>query len=364
MLEEEARVLVERRGAVTPTWHFAVGPDQAIWTAPGGEARVLLVDRFGRLKRTINLAMSGAGGRPSVGAVGRLGDSMFVVDRAGGEVLFFGAHGDALGSWQLKTLQLESPFTRATPSALLADGTVLAVPSVDDRVLARGAAVSVPIVRGTRDGRSLGVVAHVQLGNAVVLVPTPKGDVMATFNLVREVLNDAPLWRLAPDRRHMILIERQASDDGQPSWFTVRKTDVTAAREVYSVRVPYVPEPIATSTVDSILAQSASPIRMHFPSAAAVDSALRSAVRIPLYYPPVFDLAVGLAHTTWVRRSARISNEGIWDVLDAQGELIARVRTRPDLKILYIGETEVWAQRPVAPDSVAIWRMRINRTGT
>ena len=129
----------------------------------------------------------------------------------------------------------------------------------------------------------------------------------------------------------------------------------TAFDRTYSVP----PVPLRREWADSLFRARAKPAVARFPQLAP--GLNRAALDLPEFYPPISAVVAGVDGTSWLRREDTGAPATEWLVLDARGNMSARLRLPRQLEIKWAGANHIWAAVPDEFDVPFLVRYRIMR---
>lgn len=281
--------------------------------------------------------------RSSIRGLALSGDTLLVLESAPSRLLALGRGGDHLAELQLENVPARRPFYSAAPVAVLLDGSVLAAPSLDMRLVQMGAQREVPLVRGTRDGRLLSTVADISAGNLVLYVAADGDVVLATPSpLLSELIGQHTLWKLSSDRRSLVMVE-PPDDRGRQRLLRIDAitADTTLARNLSLRR-----NPMPRAALDSLIGALEAVMAPSFHDRQRLASALQKSLDVPLLMPRVFDLAVGRDGWMWLLTEPRAgAREAEWWVFDKRGNAAGRVRLPANITLIYADGRRAWGTR-------------------
>lgn len=281
---------------------------------------------------------------------------VWVADQRGGRLEFYRPDGSAERSVRW-TVPADPKGTAAVPRAPLADGAYLAAPAglpvgaifsgaVDHRTYFRVSAGGVeirPIYREEIVPTDFGS-ADVSGRQAVVLHPHPQ----------------APLVRVAPNGRGLLVVTRRDRDESAEPTFRVQWIGVTGEVE-RDWRHRYTPI-AADGWRDRFRSESAA--RMQERSG-TVDQTLLSAMESSLSdiisLPPVTEAVPGEDGSFWLRREDTGATEVGWELYSADGDLVGRIVLPAPATIASASGDWLWTVEPDDYDVPYVVRYQIVR---
>jgi len=308
--------------------------DSEIYVVDGSPVRGERFTRDGRWIADFAHSGMGPGELVAVGAVGVTRDTLWVADPRGARMELYRPDGTFIMSVRFN-LDPDSLGTRFFPRALLDDGSVLVGPGgTDIGAAVTGRVTHTAWARSTREG---------EMQSTVYRDPLVKADFyqapLATGRFIIGVtpLHQSPLVQPFPDGSGLVAVERPASASPDSMSYTVTRYAADGTI-VWTTRVPYAP--IATTGfLDAWLARSRGGAS---PPSPEITRALRNAITVPPFYPPVTSVVPGDDGTVWLRREETASDSVSWDVLDARGRRSATVETVASLRVVAASAAEVW----------------------
>lgn len=251
-------------------------------------------------------------------SVGWLRDTIWVVDYGTRETLLLSEDGVELG--RVAPLSMRPPYLASPAVGLLEGDRAVFQAWVSDELIARGDVESRPLIVGTRAGEKAKTIFDVMATHSVLSVRPPgyrRGGLLAV-----QPFADDPIWAVHPDGQGIVVVERPASTSGDPGEYIVRWFDPDGIQTIVQ-RFEYLPrllrdrfvEDYVTERVDWLLAL---PMQT-FASREQAEEAVRGALFLPKYLPPVTDVLVGRSGEVWLERERTGSRVRRWDTLAPQG---------------------------------------------
>jgi hypothetical protein len=338
-LHEHSRLgTVEGSGGMLTSVAGVLPDDSVVFVLEDNPARLTLFDRSGQWLRDVARQGDGPGElrRPSL--LGRTGDQLWVGDPAGGRLEVFTSLGFSTQSYRWD-LAPDSLGVRARPTALLADGSVLAGPgSLSIGVAASGRTTHRSYYRASPDGAVLGEIYRESLAASDFFSASISGGGgIVGVHPIRE----SPLVAVFPDGSGLAVIERPEPDGPQGATYRLLLIGPEGTVEVDQA-VPFEPLPTTgwleremTKMHEDMVARGGAPNE-------AVVTALRDAWAPRRYYPPVSRVVAGADGTVWVRREEAASDAVEWQVFDRRGRELGHLTTSTVLTILWASRSQVW----------------------
>jgi hypothetical protein len=194
-------------------------------------------------------------------------------------------------------------------------------------------------------------------------VRNPYGElVRAPFPFAEE-----PLIAATPDGAEVVFVERYGADRPGVATYSIARFDVATGKRTAS-RHEYLPAAITPAAVDSILngiidgptTKFGARFLEGFESPTAARAAIREALDVPAYHPPVTDIVVGADRTVWLRD--RVT--GSWLAHAANGRIAGRITLPAGSRLVHGDDVTLWAAADLpggTPRAQTITRYRIVR---
>jgi hypothetical protein len=158
-----------------------------------------------------------------------------------------------------------------------------------------------------------------------------------------------PTVAASPDGQRLAIVDFRESP--KPAILLTHlslRGDTTARLEV-----PYEPERISSSAVDSAVARIASR-----PQLKGNETTVRAALRVPQFYPPFSQALMAADGTTWIQVRSADTATVRWLVVSPQGKVTASVTVPKSVNITTI-DRGIWATVRDADDVPSIVRYRM-----
>lgn len=294
----------------------------------------------GQLAQILGRRGSGPGefGRPV--SLGLSADTLWVADNRLRRLTFFDQKGRVLVT--LPLFRVSEQWASGAPVsvvALLADGRLLVRPALAAREAADARPVLLPLLRVSRDGETGDTLAVPYHGHPLLITRPPAGGLRAS-NF--QPFNDGALFASASNGSVSVIVERQAATNAQRANYRVTAFGATGDT-LFSRAYAYVPVRLEDSEVDSVVRLEAEQQQVGFPSLRAAESAVREALYVPPFVPPVGDVIVGRNGWIWLRRDDVAQADSVpWHVLDRTGSPIRVVVAHRRLSLLEAETERVW----------------------
>jgi hypothetical protein len=340
------------------TWFrdLEVGPDGTIYTVHPQENAIRVHDSNGAFLQTIGRPGEGPGEFKSVGPLGMLGDTLWVLDYGTYRFSFFDLAGNLLGSRRIPVVLGETPDERPPrPIGLLSDGSIYGSPPAWSHLVASGEITTDVILRLDSAGAVRDTIASYSVENSSWEISDPDNP-RSPRSYTRQPFSDTELVRVSRHAPLVVRVERAVPAD--PGSATYRVTArIFEGDTVFSRAIGYTPISLSDALVDSVVrARSA-----RFPGATAERAALwaRQSLYVPEFHPPVSDVVVGRDGSVWLRGADLGTSTVEWRVLSPDGEPLGFVRLPVDLRIMLADRNRAWGTERDELDVPYIVRYRI-----
>lgn len=300
-------------------------------------------DRSGRHLRRIGREGKGPGEYSSVSNVGMLGDSLWVVDASQRRTTFFSLQGEVLSTIP----SAAGKILAMVPGGAIGYATPKMPVSREALDPERKAIISVK-----RSGEVRDTLVWIRVKNTTFAVgPNERGS----FRIGPQRFSDAGMHVLAPAGDFFYVIDRTAATSSRDAAFLVSAI-TTSGRVLWTRRYPYSPTVLPKSRGDSLVDAYIDGDGPRGHSAEAI----REAVFIPKYYPPVTSAAVATDGTLWVRLAEGGSSYQ-YRVISTTGNVIARLTVPTTTRIMAATPTDAFAVEVDEFDVPSVKRYRITR---
>lgn len=272
--------------------------------------------------------------------MGWVGDTLWVFDVAASRVTLWHQHGRAYD------FRIAAPTSDTDPApgslvALLGDGSLLlaARPGMarDSRRGGSDGGSEGPLYRTARDGADIVHWTSLRFADPVAIQRTG-----SRLMLGNQPFDDGTLIGVAPDGNLIGIVHRRAAARSATDHFSMLVLNA-AGDTLTARRYPYRPTRLADQAVNAAVRIPDARFGERFPSEEAALDAIREALYIPLYHPPVSRIVVGRDHSIWLRREDAGAGNVTWMVLDPSGNPLGRVETDRNVRIVHADQDRVWA---------------------
>ena len=325
---------------------LAMSPDGVLHSLHRGEATIRRWNREGEPLAVLGGKGEGPGEFDTPGSLGFFGDTLWVMDRRAYRVSYFDENGTFLEAVTPRVDMSRDPdnpnASVPRPSLPLRDGTIYGIAPAWSDAIARGQLSEAKHVHMDQSGEHLGTVWNQPYRETDVLALLREGG--GTFG--RQPFGDQALFHVSTDG-FLLVLHRRVSEGSDSS--AVRITRITMAGDtVFSKEIPYIPEPLPRSKVDSAVHAQAEGMHQFMQrmdpelSLGKLEADIGEATYSPDYLPAIRNMTVAEDGTIWLERFTP-TEEGIeWWILDGQGEPLATVSTPEGLRVLLITQDAVW----------------------
>lgn len=355
----------ETRLRLTPTTRIATpagaaaSPAADVATGSGGEVFVLfpqpgvvrVLGPEGRPRREI---------RGQQGRAGPAGASRLHVFRdtlvigSGGRLALYETGGRYLRTVAFSAAVGGRGMDPAPPFALLADGTVLSVPRLVAAAQAAGRVRAVPLLRTGRQGTILDTIGWQSVRNGILAVRDPVDATRQIFS--QQPWRDDDLLAVSPDGRWIAVVTREASRERGSAAFRV--TRLSPGGDTLSSRlVSYPPVALDDAAVERKLARFAENPGFVV-GGRFIEAAVREAMYVPRFHPPVTRAVAGSDGTLWLRREEPSGGTVRWDVLDPRNRKVGEFFTDAGFRLLEVQADAVWG---IPDEGAELTRFRVQR---
>jgi len=315
-----------------------LGANGVIYVAQPQDGLIKVFDRTGQSIQTIGGRGRGPGEFEALRTIGFIGDTLYATDTRLRRVSHFNREGSLIRTYDLASpLIVEGPrqvYPPTVPVLLLDDGTALVWPSMSVAWRAAGND-RLPLWRLDMSTLEIDTIAEVTLGipNAIVTHAGRRLGVPKPFP-------DAPLFELHADGSGLVVVDREISTGDNPARFRVTKITLTGDTTFASV-FEYEPQPITSALVNDAISSISAELARRYadsPPTSRIRHDLEQAGHIPDRLPPVLEMATGVDGSIWIKREAVQNGRSLWQVLGAQGTVIAEIRLGTRESVRYAAE--------------------------
>lgn len=340
-LAPELRIGEEDRPEYALSWITAVAVDStgAMYVGQPQNGTVRVYDAEGNFVRNLGSAGEGPGEFRSIQDLGWVGDTLWVLDPELGRItLFPGGDGEPV------TLPVRRefghPFQSATAFALLDGGDALIRPGLGLRGFMAGSIREVPVLRIDRSGQVRDTVFQDRVSRRDRLfIRTGDGGVVVSSN---QPFTDHPLLCVGPEGKTVTVVDRSVAEGPRAARFRVTRLGVQSDT-LWSRSFGYIPQRITPTIKDSVVTAVQETYALQFRTEAEARDAVREALFLPDFGPPVTDCLVGYDKRIWLRRDLFAADGTEWTVLDPNGRREGHMTTSHPLRLVAATREMAWA---------------------
>jgi len=289
--------------------------------------------------------------------VGWLGDTLWVSEMRAPKVSFFEKDGTFLSSVSLNRALIDGVFTPASVQGVLQDRTYLVQASFSSSLAMDGTITAYPFYRMDSKGVVLGKVLDLPMGNSPVLIPDADRPM-----IWRNPFPEGPAFAASPTGEFVLVLQRKVATD--PDSATMRLDKISMSGDTIFTRyVPYSPVPVSATIADSIRKLTADLFvkSRYFASHREALQAYDRYLPAPEFHPPATRVFAAFNGEIWVQQRVFGTTEDRWDLLSADGSLIAYVIVPKSTMIHQSDGTNVWATELDELDVPYVVRYRLVR---
>ncbi|MDH3205718.1 MAG: hypothetical protein OEO79_03860 [Gemmatimonadota bacterium] len=314
---------------------LVVDDQNRIYVAQPQLGTIRVFDDAGRTLRYIGSRGQAQGEFDRVYTIGFVADTLYAIDLGLRRVSYFSLEGEHLRSAQVSAPPVTPPFFPSMPFAVFADGSMVIgtafPPSIPPEALRR-----VPQLRIDGTGTVLDTVTWIGYERTARRA-NHEGRPLS----VGSPLSDDAFAMFSDDGTRVATLDRTVAPGAGTASFGVTMSD-GSGDTIYSRRYEYVPVPVDASVIDSIVEERANALSGAFEDPREAPGFVRSAMFLPVYYPPVSAAQFSDSGEFWVRREALAGQDQTWMVLDEGGEPIAHAALPEGLQVMVIGRDALW----------------------
>ncbi len=323
--------------SLTAVSDVLASPDgRTVYVAQPQEGRIRVFDSLGRALPPIGRRGSGPGEFQGLAFLGWRADTLYAVDATQYRISFFRPAGQHIQTLRVVSPNLSGARRPAVPVGVLADGTVLGRPPVGTALVVSGKVTSFPLVRMNRQGQVMSTLAQLSRKNSMAAVPVGRST-----HIFTQPVTANTLFSLAPDGSSVVVVERPIPERGGPAQFSVSRIRPPSAA-AYSRSYRYAAQPVPRNVADSLFDAQVGVLIEAGVGKAHAERAVRTALKIPEFQPPIGTVVAGADGTIWLRKENLGSRRAEWLVLDAGGSIVATVAVPQSVQIMEVSRNVVW----------------------
>jgi hypothetical protein len=339
---------------------IALGPDDHVFIYELSERVIKEYDRSGAYLGRIGGRGRGPGELLHLQGMGFLGDTLWISDGDLRRVtlftperrqpitipLFYNPPG-APQRFQARGGYIPHVVGSAPTAMVLGGGAV-----AQGTVLRRsGSPTPMPIALIRRDGTVAASLASPVHDLSPQIILRPAGG---PYHIIPQPFEEAPVWAPFPNGKGIAVVDAPTASSSRAA-FTVQVFD-SAGRSVRVRRYQYDPVPVTNRLRDSVIRALAG----RAGGGADLERSLRDSIRVPPFLPPITGIRAGRDGSIWLQRERLATVATVWNVIDAGGNLVARMVAPPGF-VVYADMTQVFISESDVNDMPWVVRYRVVR---
>ncbi len=326
-----------------------------VYVLEGAAREVRVFDSDGKRLRVIGGPGQGPGEFTTPLDIGLLGDTLWVADIRARRLLWFGPDGDVLFTTSMQGVRFESGVPGAivslTPARPRPDGLIESDRSVllstQDHEIRP---YRYPVVLFDRKGAVVDTLRWEMADSGVV-----------TYRVAGHV-GYAPVLGPVKPVKARVADEQVVVDWMVPSGTTEGLIDFmrvsSAGDSIYHSKLRYAAVPVPGHVLDSLIAPRLALAPRIGVTEGQMESALREAIQLPEFRPPVRVVHAGSDGTVWLQLNIAATDVAEWVLIGADGSPRGRLRLPSRMQIHHSALPTVWA---VELDDLDVpWLVRLN----
>lgn len=315
-LEEDLRFLAmdTAETAFPDVRHLVVDPDGRLYAGFHHLRTIRIFAPDGSLAATFGGPGADPGEMGGISHMSLRGDTLHVLDGTFRRIVHFGPDGAALGHTRLDDEERRPDTPRPPfPARLLPDGSALFVTTLPGATRQERPRARI-FLHGAPGGPLPDTVLSIPFGAESERVTLAIGEREAHWD---NPYIHTPLHALAPDGTAFVVLERPLPTGEADGAYVLTRIGARGDT-LFSRAYSYTPEAVDRSVVHRALARAFLPLL-----GGAEDDvldAVRRAVRLPDFVPPVLAVRIGADQSIWLRMWRVPGQPEAWLALDALGE--------------------------------------------
>lgn len=341
--------------ALTTVASIAVDDEGTVYVAQPDEGTIKVFDSEGRRLRNIGRPGPQPGMFQRIYTVGLLGDTIYAIDLSLRRITYFSREGEVLDVEQVSPPPVEPPFYPSMPFMVFPDGS-------------RAIGTSFPPTISTEDLRRVPQL-RMEAGSSETL------DTVAWIGYERTArratheerqlpvgspLSDDAFAVFDTDGSRVATIDRAVAPGAAEATFGVTLADGWGDT-IWTRRYDYMPVPIETAVIDSVVAQRAELLDEAFEDPREARTFARAAMYLPAYYPPVTTAVFGDDGSLWLQRENMPGEDERWLVLAESGEPIAETTLPIGFVLMAVRDGAIWGVEQGGSGVPHLIRYRVER---
>lgn len=333
---------------------IAVDDEGAVYVSQSDEGRIKVFDADGSPVRAIGQRGSGEGEFERLYGVGFVADTLYAIDFGLRRISYFSTEGELIRTHAVSPPPVDAPLRPAMPFAVFADGS-MAIGHAWSSNIGMDDLLRVPQLRTDANSESSDTVAWLSYERTARRAAYGQQSIV-----VGSPFSDDAFVIFSADGSRLVTVDRRLPDGSGPATFGLTVSD-GYGDTIYSRRYEYEPIEVDQGLVDRAVTLAAERVTGAFPSAVEAESFVRSAMFLPVHYPPATDARFADDGNLWLQREAIAGEPQRWVVLDERGEAVAEAELPESLQIHLIRAEALWGVEPDERGAPTIVRYGIER---
>lgn len=333
--------------------------DSIVLILESSPPRVAVFGYDGNWLRDLGRAGDGPGEFRSPLELGVFEGNVWVGDLNGVRLEVLAQDGSSVNSYRWD-IPRDSLNELAVPTAILADGSVLASP----RRIISPSTRHRPYYRVTTNGEVQGTLYRQPIAEGDMFTASLPGGGVA---IGPHPLPQSPVVAVLPSGQGLLIVARPQASQPETAAFNIKVVGLDGV-DANDIEVPYTPI-LAEGWLEDWLEYFVRREEEQMQRTGSVNHEVLTAIRESLsprsYYPPVSGVVGGSDGSIWVRREEFFLADSVrWQVFNGEGEMVGMFSARKDLRILLPSLEEVWAVEPGEYDVPFVVRLRVTPIGS
>lgn len=271
--------------------------------------------------------------------MGWVSDTLWVWDQALHRLTLFTPDGNLVRSVALPSRRLPPFGATVARVFVIGEDQLVAESSVPGKVRATGLVDARPLWRLSQEGEIIDTLALLDVSdNAFFRITLENGSETLGSNPIR----DYPVFDVSPSGEAIVIVDRRVALAAGPSTFRMtkigREGDTIFSRQ-YGYNPTAVPDEHVDALVDGAFVEPA------YGPPPFTREELRRAMWVPEFFPPVATVQLSSDGSIWVARETLQDSIRPWDVFDAMGKPLFRVRLARNVRPFVVYRNRIWARR-------------------
>jgi hypothetical protein len=318
---------------------IAVDDQGAVYVLESQDQQIRVYDEDGSRIRTFGRAGAGPGEFRNARLIGFRHDTLAVGDAGLGRVTLFARTGEVLETLRVPPVWLEPApgvMLMVEPVRFRQEGFATTVSRMMMPPEAPRDSFLVPQVAVDRSGRITDTLRFDRWG-----LDDPR---IRIGSLDVRIPSGPPATPLHIDAEHdTYVVERPIALAGDQAAFTVTRV-ADSGDTIFQQQIRYRPLPFPAAFVDTLVARAVRP-HLHSQQAdsAFIDSAIRRALTLPPYQPPVTHGRLGADGVLWLRLHEDGTDRDQWLLIEPEGRIRGAVMHSRNVRIHWSSGEHAWA---------------------